>query len=174
MPITRNLALKIIKYLIDNPSFNFPFLVMCKGYGIDTDDNDFLEIVPEDDYADLVEDSTYDTFELWENLQNLDVLTIELMLKGFLEKILLQENTNLLKKEFIFITFEGYTFQPNSEEIIPDIENMQVIGFSNGVNSNEAFKNLKKEKIYLEKTNFDEIIAIELKEKKFEYFNLKN
>ncbi|RBQ32809.1 hypothetical protein CRU92_01755 [Arcobacter sp. FW59] len=96
------------------------------------------------------------------------------MLKGFLEKILLEENTNLLKKEFIFITFEGYTFQPNSEEIIPDIENMQVIGFSKGVNSNEAFKNLKKEKIYLEKTNFDEIIAIELKEKKFEYFNLKN
>jgi hypothetical protein len=44
MPITRSLALKIIKYLIDNPSFCFPFLVMCKGYGIDTDDNDFVEI----------------------------------------------------------------------------------------------------------------------------------
>jgi hypothetical protein len=33
-------------------------------------------------------------------------------------------------KDFIFITFEGYTFQPNSNSDIPDIENMQVVGFS--------------------------------------------
>ena len=46
-------------------------------------------------------------------------------------------------KDFIFITFEGYTFQPNSESDIPDIENMQVIGFSKGLNSKEAFENLK-------------------------------
>lgn len=80
---------------------------------------------------------------------------------------------NLLNKDFIFITFEGYTFQPNSESDIPDIENMQVIGFSKGLNSKEAFENLKIKSSYLLETTFDEIIAIELKDKKFEYFNLK-
>ena len=76
-------------------------------------------------------------------------------------------------KDFIFITFEGYTFQPNSESDIPDIENMQVIGFSKGLNSKEAFENLKIKSSYLKETNFNEIIYIELKDKKFEYFNLK-
>ncbi|HRM77924.1 hypothetical protein [Aliarcobacter cryaerophilus] len=76
-------------------------------------------------------------------------------------------------KDFIFITFEGYTFQPNSESDIPDIENMQVIGFSKGLNSKEAFENLKIKSSYLKETNFNEIISMELKDKKFEYFNLK-
>ena len=76
-------------------------------------------------------------------------------------------------KDFIFITFEGYTFQPNSESDIPDIENMQIIGFSKGLNSKEAFENLKIKSSYLKETNFNEIISIELKDKKFEYFNLK-
>jgi hypothetical protein len=56
-------------------------------------------------------------------------------------------------KDFIFITFEGYTFQPNSESDIPDIENMQVIGFSKGLNSKEAFENLKIKSSYLKETN---------------------
>ena len=76
-------------------------------------------------------------------------------------------------KDFIFITFEGYTFQPNSNSDIPDIENMQVIGFSKGLNSKEAFENLKIKSSYLKETNFNEIISMELKDKKFEYFNLK-
>lgn len=76
-------------------------------------------------------------------------------------------------EDFIFITFEGYTFQPNSESDIPDIENMQVIGFSKGLNSKEAFENLKIKSSYLKETNFNEIISMELKDKKFEYFNLK-
>ena len=76
-------------------------------------------------------------------------------------------------KDFIFITFEAYTFQPNNESDIPDIENMQVIGFSKGLNSKEAFENLKIKSSYLKETNFNEIISIELKDKKFEYFNLK-
>ena len=75
MPITRSLALKIIKFLPDNPSFYFPFLVMCKGNESDTNDyEDFVEIVPEDDYDNLLENLQYDTFELWEHLQNLDLL----------------------------------------------------------------------------------------------------
>ena len=65
---------------------------------------------------------------------------------------------NLLNKDFIFIIFEGYTFQPNSESDIPDIENMQVIGFSKGLNSKEAFENLKTKNSYLLETTFNEIL----------------
>ena len=88
MPITRELALKIIKYLLDNPSFYFPFQVMCQEYASDRNDNDFVEIVPEEDYENLIQNLTYDTFELWENYKNLDIQTLELMSKGFIEKII--------------------------------------------------------------------------------------
>ncbi|MDY0320249.1 MAG: hypothetical protein RBR23_00825 [Arcobacteraceae bacterium] len=76
-------------------------------------------------------------------------------------------------KDFIFITFEGFTYQPDSESDVPDIENMQVIGFSKGMDIQEAFENIKNGSSYLKDTSFDEIIGIELKEKKFTYFNLK-
>ncbi len=99
MPIKRDLALKIIKYLLDNPSFYFPFLVMCKGYESDTNDyEDFVEIVPEDDYDNLLEKLQYDTFELWENLQNLDLQTLQLLSKDFIEKILNEDAISLIKE----------------------------------------------------------------------------
>jgi hypothetical protein len=92
-------------------------------------------------------------------------------LKGFIDKIL--ESKIKAIKDFIFITFEGFTFQPDSESDVSDIENMQVIGFSKGMDIQEAFENIKNGNSYLKDTSFDEIIGIELKEKKFTYFNLK-
>ena len=47
-----------------------------------------------------------------------------------------------MMKSYIFITNEGFTFQPNSEDYEPDIENSQVIGFAKGNNQNDAFNNL--------------------------------
>lgn len=89
MPISRERALLIIKYLLDHPTFYFPFLVVCKGYASDASmDDDFVEIVPMDDYENLVENTHYTTFELWENVRNLDVETLKLMSKGFIEKII--------------------------------------------------------------------------------------
>lgn len=38
----------------------------------------------------------------------------------------------------IFLTDEGYTYQPNSESDVPDIENLQVIGITHGENSKQA------------------------------------
>ena len=35
-------------------------------------------------------------------------------------------------KNYMFITAEGFTCQPDSESIEPDIENLQVIGFDSG------------------------------------------
>ena len=79
-------------------------------------------------------------------------------------------------KNYIFITEEGVTYQPNSTSPEPDIENCQVIGFVKGNNEDEAFKNLKKENEYLLDTNFNQIICMELKNedyyKKAKYFYL--
>lgn len=77
-----------------------------------------------------------------------------------------------MDKKFIFITFEGMTFQPGSEEVMPDIENMQVIGFANVSDSNNAFNSLMKESPYLKDTTFDEIIGLELIDGKYNYFSI--
>ncbi len=63
---------------------------------------------------------------------------------------------------YIFLTHEGYTFQPNSESEIPDIENLQVIGFSVGNSADEAFANLLHENSYLQETTFDEVYCYKL------------
>lgn len=66
-------------------------------------------------------------------------------------------------KSYVFITAEGYTYQPDSDSLEPDIENCQIIGFAKGENAKEAFDNLIKENEYLLETSFNEIICIELK-----------
>ncbi len=83
MKINRYLAIKILKYLDRHKNFYFPFSVMCKEY---SSDDDFAEIEPVE-WQNIADDNTYQTFELWENLQNLDEETLQLMTKGFLEKI---------------------------------------------------------------------------------------
>lgn len=63
---------------------------------------------------------------------------------------------------YIFLTDEGYTYQPNSESDMPDIENLQVIGISNGENETEAFYNLMSRRKYLLETTFDKIFGYRL------------
>ncbi len=66
-------------------------------------------------------------------------------------------------KSYIFITIEGYTFQPESTSIEPDIENCQVVGFAKGKEPQQAFQNLIQENSNLLETTFDELICYELK-----------
>lgn len=68
--------------------------------------------------------------------------------------------------KYIFITSEGSTFQPGSENTEPDVENLQVIGFADGNSPEEAAANLLKDNNYLAETSFDEITALELKSEK--------
>ena len=72
------------------------------------------------------------------------------------------KNTKPEIKRFIFISNEGYTYQPNSNADIPDIENSQVIGFSYGKDEEEAFNNLLKENKYIKETSFNQIISYHL------------
>lgn len=85
MKISRELAILILKYCYQNPKFYFPFMVVCKEYS--PEDGDFVEICP-NEWKDIEEDKIYQTFELWENLQNLDETTLKLMSKWFIDKIL--------------------------------------------------------------------------------------
>lgn len=84
MKISRKLAIQILRYLDQHKNFYFPFLVMCKEYT--EEDDDFVEVEP-NEWEMIKSDNKYQTFELWENLQNLDKETLRLMVKGFLEKI---------------------------------------------------------------------------------------
>ena len=84
MDISRELAIKILKYLNQHKHFYFPFLVMNKEYT--EEDDDFVEIEP-DEWEMIESDENYKTFQIWENLQNIDERTLELMAKGFLEEI---------------------------------------------------------------------------------------
>ena len=77
-------------------------------------------------------------------------------------------------RKFIFITSEGFTFQPNNEDYEPDIENMQVVGFGEGDTVDNAIKFMLKENSYLRKTNFNKIIGIEIKDYKQSVLYLKN
>ena len=93
MQITRMLSLKILRYLLDNPNFYFPFKIICKDF---YEDDELYEIeVFEDYYNEILENESLITFVLEENIQHLYLQTVELMSKGFIEKIL---NENLKKK----------------------------------------------------------------------------
>lgn len=75
-------------------------------------------------------------------------------------------------RSYIFITDEGYTFEPGDEHPTPAIENSQVIGFADGRDAKDAFSNLIKEQSFLLNTNFNEVAAIEVRDSEREYFYL--
>ncbi|MEK7079279.1 MAG: hypothetical protein AAB929_04380 [Patescibacteria group bacterium] len=77
-------------------------------------------------------------------------------------------------KSFIFITTEGYTYQPDSVSAEPDIENCQVVGFGRGENMDEAFKAMLEDGKYLLDTSFNEIIGIEIKDEEKKYYFLND
>ena len=84
MNISKKLAVKILKYLDQHKNFYFPFLVMNREYFLK--DIIWAEVEPSD-WDKIKNNKKYKTFQLWENLQNIDEITMELMAKGFLEKI---------------------------------------------------------------------------------------
>lgn len=84
MKISKELAVQILKYCFLHKDFYFPFLVVCREYS--PEDDDFVEIEPSE-WEIIDADESYKTFELWENLQNLDEKTLNLMAKGFIDKI---------------------------------------------------------------------------------------
>lgn len=85
MKISRELAIQILKYCHEHKDFYFPFLVVCKKYT--PEDDDFVEIESEE-WETILRDKTYETFELWENLQDLREGTVEHLTNGFIQIII--------------------------------------------------------------------------------------
>ncbi|AEF96217.1 hypothetical protein [Methanotorris igneus] len=67
------------------------------------------------------------------------------------------------KRKFLFLTFEGFTYS-QKESIAPDVENIQVIGYSEGKDEYEAFNNFVLRNSWILDTGFNEIICIEVKQ----------
>lgn len=70
--------------------------------------------------------------------------------------------------EYIFVTFEWHTFQPWSNSLDPDVENMQVIWFWKGFSRDEAYENLIKNNNYLLETSFNEIWCMKIANNKYD------
>jgi hypothetical protein len=68
-------------------------------------------------------------------------------------------------KSYIFLIAEGTTFQPDSESVEPDVENLQVLGFADGETPEAAFKNLLAENPWLRKTSFSECFSLQIHER---------
>ena len=65
-------------------------------------------------------------------------------------------------KRYIFLTDGGYTFQPGSESIEPDVENLQVLGIVDGDTPEHAFDNLIAENPWLKASSFTSTFCYEV------------
>lgn len=95
MPLSRELALKILKYLLDNPSFYFPFKIVCINF--DEDDELYDVEVSQEMLDEVLSNEVFQDFKLVENLQHLNLETLQLMSKGFLDKIVNNDALNQIE-----------------------------------------------------------------------------
>jgi hypothetical protein len=65
-------------------------------------------------------------------------------------------------KNFIFLSSEGSTYQPQSTSIDPDADNLQVVGFGSGGDEKEALTDLLRKSDHLRDMAFDEVWALEV------------
>lgn len=70
---------------------------------------------------------------------------------------------NDTQRQYLFITLEGITFS-SAKEIEPDVDNCQIVGYAEGFNEEDAFKNLISKNPWIINTNFDELVCIEVKQ----------
>jgi hypothetical protein len=63
---------------------------------------------------------------------------------------------------YIFLTDEGYTFQPETGDEPLEIDNLQVIGFATGTDANTAYRNLLADNPHLQKTSFQRIFCYQM------------
>lgn len=79
------------------------------------------------------------------------------------------------KKLFLFVTFDGVTF--SSDELDePDVDNLQVLGYGEGLDEDEAFKDFQAQNQWVLEKRFEEAICVEIKNRiyKGKVFSLKD
>lgn len=65
---------------------------------------------------------------------------------------------------YIFLTDEGYTFQPETEQEPVEIDTLDVIGTASGTDANHAYRNLLAENPQLKPSSFTRIFCYQLGE----------
>lgn len=95
MQISKELVIKILKYLLDNPSFYFPFNIVCINF--DEDDESYDVDISQEIFDEVINNDEFKDFKLVENLQHLDLETLQLMSKGFIEKIAYDDATKQIE-----------------------------------------------------------------------------
>lgn len=73
-------------------------------------------------------------------------------------------------RKFIFLTEEGFTQTPSSE----DIENLQVLGIADGKDEKDALTNLLKDNEHLLNLDYEEVVALEILDGKLYNLSIKN
>ena len=65
---------------------------------------------------------------------------------------------------YIFLTDEGYTFQPETEEEPVVIDSLQTIGTARGTDAMNAYRNLLAENPQLQEKRFEKIFCYQVEE----------
>jgi len=67
---------------------------------------------------------------------------------------------------YIFLTNEGFTYQPVIDDTLDDdenrVENTQVLGYASGVSPEDAFNHLLEESPWIKETTFHEVFSVPL------------
>ncbi|HEC76959.1 MAG TPA: hypothetical protein ENI33_06865 [Thermoplasmatales archaeon] len=66
------------------------------------------------------------------------------------------------KRKFLFLTPDGVTYS-SCNEPYPDVENLQVLGWAEGFNEEEAFNTFLRDSKWVYETGFREIMCVEIK-----------
>jgi hypothetical protein len=65
---------------------------------------------------------------------------------------------------YIFLTDEGYTFQPETEKEPIVIDSLQMIGTAHGPDAMTAYRNLLADNPHLQEKNFEKIFCYQVEE----------
>jgi hypothetical protein len=65
---------------------------------------------------------------------------------------------------YIFLTDEGYTFQPETEEEPIEIDSLQMIGTAKGTDAMHAYRNLLADNPQLQEKRFEKIFCYQVDE----------
>ena len=65
---------------------------------------------------------------------------------------------------YIFLTDEGYTFQPETEDEPVVIDSLQTIGTAQGTDAMDAYRNLLAENPQLQERKFEKIFCYQVEE----------
>lgn len=65
---------------------------------------------------------------------------------------------------YIFLTDEGYTFQPETEDEPVVIDSLQTIGTAKGTDAMDAYRNLLAENPHLQERRFEKVFCYQVDE----------